>query len=384
MAKSKPEATLADYEKALANACRDLPLLLVVQGQEDCLRRQAVEAFSAALRRKHPQVEVLTLYGPAASKEERLPLTAVMGELEANSLFAAERAVVLRRAEHLLFGGKGESGEGRAGEKEDNKALSAAEAKLAAYFAKPLPGMWLIIETRALDRHSRLGKVLAAKASIIPCPEVKQQAEILRWLRQRARHWHKEIEPRAAEMLIASHGSRLGALDAEIEKLALYVGERPTIAVDDVSQFLSGSLEFEIFGLTQAVEERDLRQALLYAQRIVEHGVRDQAGRKADGESSGQMALALLSRTLQGLISARLAVSAGESSQSLASRLGIHPYRAQRLYEAAKRFTLRELRYAISAIAEEFRASHDTGGDIKVALLRSVVACCGRPRAGHK
>jgi len=379
MVKNKSEATLAEYERALARACSRLAPVVVAYGQEEYLRRQAVESFLEALQRKYPQIEILTLHCAASAKEDRLTLASVVDELENNSLFAAERAIVLRRAEHILFGGKAAS-EKLEEDSKTGKGGDTAEARLLTYLAKPTPGIWLIIETGALDRRLRLGKTLTAKAEIIPCPEVRQHADLLHWVRQRARYWHKEIESRAAEMLIASYGPRLGELSAEVEKLAIFAGARQTLTVEDVAHFLRGSLEFEIFSLTQAVEKRSLPEALLYAQRIVKEGVRDQAGRKTDGESSGHMAMALLGRTLQGLLSARLAVASGETPQALSERLSLHPYRAQRLYEAASKFTLRDLRQAIATLAEECRVSHDTGGDIKVSLLRAVIACCGRDR----
>jgi DNA polymerase-3 subunit delta len=72
----------------------------------------------------------------------------------------------------------------------------------------------------------------------------------------------KAISDRALAELVASVGPNVRQLSNEIEKLALYVGDRAQIEADDVTAVVTRNKQARAFALGDALGERDLPQLL--------------------------------------------------------------------------------------------------------------------------
>ncbi len=354
----------ADYRSALAEALERLPSAIYIHGAEEHLRREAIERLVAALARARPGAERLTLHGPVRGGEGGVSLADLLAECRTSSLFASERIVVLRRGEGTLFPQGG--------------AEESAGESFSRLVENPGEDLHLLLECAGSHGQYALGKLLAKAAHGIPCPEIRRPEEAHSFLADLARRDGKSLPGEAAEMLIRAHGLALGTLAGELEKLIVYVGEEPAISIDDVETFLTGSIEFAVFGLTTAVEDGALPRALTFAGRILHIGTRDAQGRRSDADSSAHRALAMLSHTLENLLAARVAMAEGAEDEELASRLRISPFRARHLARAARRHPVAHLRQALGALASEIHATHDSGGDPARSLLRATVAACSR------
>lgn len=369
-AKAARAASFQDHEQALSDACRTLSPVTVCAGESEFLRTDAISQILAALARKHPGIEELTLHGipPAGGGESGASLSDVLGELGAGSLFASSRVIVLRRGDRTLY----PQGEGT--------AAAEIQKKFTEYMKQPSADTWLVIECESLNRQRVVGKALAADAVHVPCPSLTRQADVSHWLRGEAKRQGKNLESGVSDILFTAHGGNLGTLAAEIGKLALYVGSATTIAVRDAEQFLTGSVEFDVFGLTNAIEKRDLSESLLFARRIGSLGTRDKGGKRSDGEASTHQALSMLSRTMEQIFLARVVADRGGDENDAAGEVGASPWRAKRLLEAASLFSMPELRHILTDLAQLMHSTHDTGGDPHLSLERAVLACCQRKR----
>jgi DNA polymerase-3 subunit delta len=82
------------------------------------------------------------------------------------------------------------------------------------------------------------------------------------YARQQVEARQKRIHSEALGRLVAAVGPNLRQLNAEAEKLSLYVGDRPEIVVDDVAAVVSRSKHARAFALGEALGDRDLPRAL--------------------------------------------------------------------------------------------------------------------------
>ncbi len=359
--------TYNDYQHTLAGVLEKTPPVVVVEGEEDYLRQCAIEKIKKSLLGIYPEAAVVEFYGPSVQGEGRFDFAELLTELTSASLFAAEKIVIFKNAQRTLFGsGMVDSG-GR-------KGRSPLE-QLAEYIANPEKSNYLIFETEKINRQRIIGKSLA-KQIIIPCPVLSRQGDVMSWIRAEVRNHNKDLEGSAAEVLYRAHGSDLGVLASEIEKLTLYAKDQRAITVADVEMFLSGTVEFSIFELTNALERRDLSKALRFVRLICEQGSRDQSGKRQDGFSSAHQSLALISSMLENLLYARALLSRQFSVAEITSELGLYPKRAANIIAAAECFTLQELEYALEVMVREMKSSHDTGADPKLSLERIAVAIC--------
>ncbi len=364
---AKGDLTYKDYERSLGQILSDLPPVIVIEGGEDYLRSAALAAVMAKLKEVNPGISEVMFYGPASQGEAAFNLNDLMQELNSSSLFSSSKIVVFRRAQRMLFLG--------AGGEASSKKGGPLEA-LADYITNPAEGNFLIIEVDKVNKGRKIGKDMA-KAPTVFCPVLSKRGDVAVWLRAEAQKHGKKLDPDAPDMLFTAHGGNLGALAGEIEKISLYGGASKTITLEDVQTFMTGSVEFSVFELTNAIEERDLGKALHCARLITGQGSRDQkSGKRQDGDSSAHQALAMISSRLEILLRARAIISAGGRIPELCSELGVGNWQAESLFAAAKRFTLLDLKNAINSLTTEMHSSHDTGADVQLSLERLVAGIC--------
>jgi len=82
------------------------------------------------------------------------------------------------------------------------------------------------------------------------------------WARQALRDRQKDISDEALAELISRVGPNARQLDSEVEKVALYVGDRQSIQFDDVAAICTRNKTARAFALGDALGERDLPQLL--------------------------------------------------------------------------------------------------------------------------
>jgi DNA polymerase-3 subunit delta len=192
----------------------------------------------------------------------------------------------------------------------------------------------------------------------------------------------RAAEERLAELL----GGDVRALALELGKLSAYAGDRKVIRVEDVDALVVRTAEDPFFALGNAVEARDLGEALAVLRRSL-----------ADG-SNAPMLVASLAGTVRrllvererGRVAARgKRISSFPEWQALvlpsipAEELGKRkPYGLWMKYQASMRFSREELLEALAALAEADHAMK-TGAEAELLLERFLLGLLG-PREGER
>ncbi|MCC8164795.1 MAG: DNA polymerase III subunit delta, partial [Planctomycetes bacterium] len=297
-------------------------------------------------------------------------------ELSGGSLFAKDKLVLVRAADRILFPGNAAAAaiddDAAAAKDGAVKAKDREEAFLAC-IQKPAGRTWLVLELASLPRNRTLGKRLAELAHVIPCPQPTQR-ELAPWIAGQARKDGAAIDDDAVEMLLRAHGADIGVLAAELDKLVLFAGAGQRITSAMVGEFLTGTIEFDIFGFTNAIEARNAAEAVFYARRIATQGARDQKGKRESADTSAHKVLAILAGTLENLLRAKMAKARRADAEEFARSAGLSPWRARKLMEASGKFSARELRHMVSFAADQIRSTHDTGGDVMLSLETMAVS----------
>ncbi|MFH0911139.1 MAG: hypothetical protein V1918_06530 [Planctomycetota bacterium] len=375
--KRQSQGTIGAYRAALKRLAADPPpALVVVLGGQEYFRRRAVEACVRAVRKARPSLDVVTFHGPAAQNEAPLPEESVLAELRNRGLFVPHKLVIVRRADRFLFPSvrsEADSPEEKAAEPLP-RGRRRPKALLADYVKAPTPGVYLFFECESLDRRGALGKALSAHGLVIPCPALRWEEETTAWLRDEARGRGYKLTLPAASVLFAAWGPEPGVLSSEIEKLALYAGDDVTLGEDTIRTFVGESLALNLFELTNAVEARDREKALAVARRLSRQGLSDARGRRLDPMAAVHIALGSLRSCLGEIWIAHDLAARGGTVRDLESRLGPRGKRALFLQAAARRYSLREIRAALNALAEGLASLHDVGSDPALTLERTVLA----------
>ncbi|MEI8188929.1 MAG: SAM-dependent methyltransferase, partial [candidate division NC10 bacterium] len=132
------------------------------------------------------------------------------------------------------------------------------------------PGAVLVLTAEVVDQRRALFKRILETGVVVDCGvrtgkagETQMRPEMARAkIRERVAAEKKTIGEDAAAGILDRTGFSMRALESEIEKILLYVGDRPRITLEDVTEVLSTTREAGVFDLTNAVDEREVGRAL--------------------------------------------------------------------------------------------------------------------------
>lgn len=207
----------------------------VLHGDEDFLKRQVRLALQPKiLGDSDPEFAVANYAGESAD------FSSVRNELDTLPFLCERRLIVIEQADTFV---------------------TKYRDKLEAFAAKPSKNGVLILEMKTLMATTRLAKLLPADANIV-CKTPKMEALppwVVSWAKKQ---YGKAMAADAAAMLVEYAGAHMGLLDQELDKLSIYVGDKPTIESKDVDAIVGRSAAADVFRLMDAIGAGDGPAAL--------------------------------------------------------------------------------------------------------------------------
>jgi DNA polymerase-3 subunit delta len=262
------------------------------------------------------------------------------------------------------------------------------------------PGACLILTAELVDERRTLFRRIRDAGAVIDCGvrgrsawETQMRPEAARArIAEAAAAGGKTMEEGAVRRVLEQTGFSVRALESELQKVFLFVGERRTVTAADVDAVLVSSREVNIVVLANAVSDRDPARALhayrsLVAQR--EPALRLLA--TLAGEVRGLLvARAVLEERLPGAMEETLTYPAfqarilprlkgtGPAAEGAAQLLDMHPFRAFNILRAAARFSPAELRHALDRIHEADLQLKTSGQPDALLLEPLILSICAR------
>jgi DNA polymerase-3 subunit delta len=335
------------------------PATLLV-GPEAYQRRRIKEAMLAAF----PEGAV------AQHDLTEVALAEIVDDARALSLFAAERLIWVVNAEAALPKGKAAEEDTEA----DGAASSGGDvAPLAAYMADPTPGVTLVFEAIRFDfegddkrKQDRVRKFYAPINAVVELhryspADARSEAEAL------ARQAGFRIDPDALDLLVESLGADIARIAVEIEKLALFAGNR-AVSVEDISALVPDARAATIFALVNALGRRDRTRSL---------GILDTLTR--EGEYL-PLALAFLSTQFRMALTAREAgLKSASQVQNHFTKLGVPMWgaRAEQVWQTVSKFTRPQLERGLGLIYKADKGLRDARPDDRTVIEQFILELVG-------
>ena len=274
--------------------------------------------------------------------------------------------------------------------------------RLAELLDQGLPEWdFLLLTAVQVDRRMRLYRRLEELEAVLYLGLERDRAgkvsreNLLDFINQRLRHAGKNLEFQAREMILIRSSDDLGALRQELEKLTLFVGDRPVIGARDVEMIFADRGEGWIFDLTRAIADRDAVTALSQLARLM-----------AQGEHPLKL-LGTIAAEARRLLSARQLIETelrglwkrGMTYQQFQQQvlkqgtplLTRNPYADYMCFQRADQFSLSDLRgYMDSIYDTDFRLK-SSGSNPRLVMERLILGMClgvgkrmlsAQPRAG--
>ena len=226
---------------------------------------------------------------------------------------------------------------------ENVESWKAPDAKaIAEYLKSPAPGTTLALVRGGLKKDSPIGKAVAASGAVLIW-DVQARA-IHKWIADQFAVHSAKAEPAACRRLSELVGEDLYELAGEVDKLATWAsGNEVTDA--DVDLLVAPRAESPPWNLTDAWGSRDVGGVLRAAERMLDR-TGDPVSRtipRLVGSLTNHVRRARQAHRLE---------AAGVSSADAASKLGIKPFPAQKLYAQVRNFSAGELDAALIRLAD--------------------------------
>jgi DNA polymerase-3 subunit delta len=220
--------------------------LCAVYGDDSYLRREVLDALvGGLLGGPVDDLAVTRFVGDRAS------LADVLDELRTLPFLVKERVIIVEEAD---------------------KFVSAHRKELEALAdGPPTPGA-LILSVASWPGNTKLTKAFAKVGVPVECKSPDER-ELPTWLIHLAKTRSKvKLHPDAARLLLELVGPEVGILASEVEKLAVYVGDRKEIAREDVARMVGAGRVETIYRTVDAMTTGQSARALADLDRLMESG----------------------------------------------------------------------------------------------------------------
>jgi DNA polymerase-3 subunit delta len=142
---------------------------------------------------------------------------------------------------------------------------------LEKYVEKPSPTGVLVLEVKSWPATTRLAKLVPDAATLV-C-KAPAAYKLTGWCVDWAKtHFNKKLPANAANLLVEFVGPQMGLLDGELNKLTIYVGDKPAIESADVDALVGRSRAANVFKIMDAVGEGKPAEALTILSELFEEG----------------------------------------------------------------------------------------------------------------
>lgn len=190
-----------------------------------------------------------------------------------------------------------------------------------------------------LDERKKLVKTLKKNAQLKKIEQMSEE-EIMQWIKKELHDNFKDIKQDALDLFIELTGVNFNMVKQELEKLILFLGDRPTINKQDVYQIVNRSLEQNVFLLTDYIQKNKKSNAIQLVNDLI-----------AMKEEPIKL-LALITSNYRLFYQSKILSQKGYSGQQIAKTINVHPYRVKLALNQARNYQLESLLNIIDSCAE--------------------------------
>jgi DNA polymerase-3 subunit delta len=340
------------------------PPAILLLGPEAYQRRRIKEAMLAAFPEGAVTQHDLTEIG----------LSETIDDARALSLFAAERLIWVVTAEAVLPRGKAAAADDESSDSEGPASASTGDsAPLAAYLSDPTPGVTLVFEAIRFDfegddkrKQDRVLKFFAPIKAVVELQryspaDARTEAEAL------VRQAGFRIDPDALDMLVESLGADIARIAVEIEKLALFAGNR-SVSTEDISALVPDARAATIFALVNALGRRDRPRSLAVMDTLTREG------------EYLPLALSFLSTQFRMALTVREAgLKSASQVQGHFAKLGVQVWgsRADQIWQTVSKFTRPQLERGLELIYRADKGLRDARPDDRTIIEQFILELVG-------
>jgi len=180
-------------------------------------------------------------------------------------------------------------------------------------------------------------KTLATEGYLFEAKELKGNS-LIEWLISTADKYGKTISYDNAQLLMDISGENRNSLEAQLEKIILYIGESKEITIESIRGLSTSLKQYTIFDLQNAIAKKNKNNALKVAYNLLKNG------------TEPIQIIAMLNKYFTGLARLTELTATNTNEYQIARILGTHPYYLQGYHNARKLYSNKQLAEVFSAL----------------------------------
>jgi DNA polymerase-3 subunit delta len=247
--------------------------------------------------------------------------------------------------------------------KEADRFTSGDVGQFRPYLEKPSPSTCLVLWGHTSGPWKPVFSKIREVGAVVQMRTLFA-GKLVGWINREVQAYGKRITREAAEYLKDMVGNRLRDLHNEIEKVVVYVGEKPFIELGDVEEVVSEVKTNTIFELTDAIGIRDSREALQILRRMFQAG------------EAHLRILGMIARQFRLIWKAKQLISEGVSKEEIGKRLKLHHFYLETLFEQSSSFREDNLRKGFRRLLQTDLAMKTTSVSKELLLEKMVIDLC--------
>lgn len=253
----------------------------------------------------------------------------VIQDANTTSLFAEQKVIIARDAYCFTAKRMKQTFEG------DHRLVA-----LEQYLEYPNPQTTLIfvVPTEKFDERKKVTKLLKQKATLHLAHPFNDK-QLHAWLEQQLVARQLQFEAIAKQTLLNRCDFQLEMLVHELDKYQLF-GQKARYTIADVELLTPDNLQSDIF---QFIDALLLKKFFLAEKQLVKY--------LEEGEDVFGV-IALVATQLKLLLQVKALFDSGLNQQTIASRLGVHPYRVKLALEKARQHSPQLIMKTVTALTE--------------------------------
>lgn len=271
-----------------------------------------------------------TLYGSKANAQE------VVAVASAFPMMSEKRVVIVKEFEKLVT-------------EDTSKEI------LATYIERPLNSTCLILISLEPDFRKKPFTDLKKHAQLVECKALYDD-EVPDWIEDYVRSLGRKITPEAVVLLQEQVGNSLRALANEVNKILIFIGERPQITLEDVASVVGASKGYTIFDLQNEIGRKDLAKALAVLGTMLQQG------------QNAQKIITMLTRFFIQLWKLSDPNIHRLPSSDIAKEIGVHPYFLRQLKQFQANYTAPQIEKNFGYLLKTDTVLKTTSRDPKIVL----------------
>ena len=297
-----------EFEKLLA--ANTLPSVLLFEGEEEQMKQDALAALRRSLLPEGlEEMNELLLEDPEPDQ--------VIAAAETLPFMADRRLIIIR--DHPALSGRSE-----------------ADDRLVSWLPSvPASALLIFYCTGKPDTRKKLFTAVKKLGGIVSFNRLAG-TELTRFITDTFRAAGKECDSRTADYLVFTVGNDAALLRSEIEKIAAYAADRPSVTAADVSALATPSIECTVFQLVDAVVAGQKKRALILMRNQLLNGTDPAA------------ILSLLLRQYRFLQHIKIMQYEKKSRDFMREALGVPPFALDQYLRQASAYTGGQVKQAVA------------------------------------